>query len=261
MNIIYCYSGTGNSKKVSDEISDKLKDCKMYSFFQNEIQYLSSCKTLGFVFSIHSLGLPRLVIKSIERMDFTNIDYIYAVATMGGSYGIAFEQLNNILVKKGSKLSASFALALGSNSNIFMKIPGTSRILSEDEQENKWSKVESEINDIVNKIKMKKVNNLKPISFIFKLISKIAHKAFIKRLPNFDKEFHTKNCNRCEVCKNNCPVNNIRIKDEGPKWLGKCEGCLRCFNICPNESVMYGKMDNPQMYQRYQTNLNRVKKI
>ena len=50
-------------------------------------------------------------------------------------------------------------------------------------------------------------------------------------------------CTKCGKCIELCPVDNIRFADEEsggfPEFQGNCILCLRCYNFCPNQSVLY----------------------
>ncbi len=260
MNTIFYFSGTGNSKIAALELSKHIADTQIVSLTESSMELKKpSSRCVGFVFPIHSLGLPRMLIKTIESMNFEKVDYIYAIAAMGGGYGIAFEQINRILKKKDKLLSATFAYSFGSNSNLFIKIPGTNPVLPLEEQELRYQKLIQDIEKTAQIIQSKGTSHVDEISFTFRMLSKMAHSAFLKTLPKFDKQFQTKNCNQCGICSRNCPVHNIQIDKEGPAWQGNCEACLRCFNICPQEAILFGKMDDPRMVEKYTRNLDAIK--
>ena len=258
-NEIYYISGTGTSKAIATELATKLSQTKLIPLFENSgRKIVSEAKTVGFVFPIHSLGIPRVLEQVIRDIDISEVRYIYAIATMGGAYGIAFEQIGRLIRKKGHKLSATLAIAFGSNSNLFMKIPGTTPILPEVEQEECFVKAKQKLEVIAKTIQMRGVSYESAISINFKIISRISHKAFIWSLPKFDKGFHTENCNNCGICVKACPVKNIELGANGPIWKGNCEACLRCFNACSEKAILLGKMDEPKMHERYTRYLDLV---
>lgn len=259
MNEIYYFSGTGNSKRIAEDLIQHMPQTNLFSIAEvRKKRIVTQAKTVGFVFPIYSLGIPRIVEKVIRTMEFEGTEYIYAVATMGGNYGIAFDQIRKILKRKGEKLSATYSLQMGSNSNLFMKVPGTGFIPSEREQEqlhiSALEKLDTIVDSIQNRIELKEPD----IKFSSKLIAGLVTIAFVGRLSKFDKGFRVNNCIKCGRCAKSCPVENIEMNEEGPKWRGNCEACLRCFNLCPNEAVLYGKMDEPEMFKRYKRNIERV---
>lgn len=42
------------------------------------------------------------------------------------------------------------------------------------------------------------------------------------------------------MCKTICPVDNIKMTNKKPTWLGKCTDCMACINICPKEAINIG---------------------
>ena len=47
----------------------------------------------------------------------------------------------------------------------------------------------------------------------------------------------TDECNNCEKCIRQCPVNAITMVNERPFWSYNCESCMRCINTCPERAI------------------------
>lgn len=45
------------------------------------------------------------------------------------------------------------------------------------------------------------------------------------------------NCNACGICKKECPVGAIKMKNNRPFWTRKCESCMHCMNRCPKRAI------------------------
>lgn len=250
-NTIYCFSGTGTALAFAKQVAQEYRETEIIFLPGSDgWNHRKNTEAVGFVFPIHALGLPRVIKKTIAQIDFDNVDYIYAIATMGGSYGVAFEQLKKLLRKKGKNLSASFALSLGGNSNLFLKM-GIDPMLSKDEQQRRHEIAMNQVKSIVETVRLRKTVHVSEAKGKLKIISNAANTAFALTLPKYDKNFHTEGCAKCGLCSSSCPSNNIRMSEDGPKWNGHCEACLRCFNICPQKAVLFGKMEDPRMNERY----------
>lgn len=50
------------------------------------------------------------------------------------------------------------------------------------------------------------------------------------------------NCNGCATCKKLCPLNNIELVDNKPKWNNRCTQCMACIGGCPLNAIEYKKM-------------------
>jgi Pyruvate/2-oxoacid:ferredoxin oxidoreductase delta subunit len=69
---------------------------------------------------------------------------------------------------------------------------------------------------------------ISPISIAYFLIGRFA----------LAKTFIADNtCNTCALCRKECPVNAILMKNNRPFWTRKCESCMHCMNVCPQKSI------------------------
>ncbi len=49
-------------------------------------------------------------------------------------------------------------------------------------------------------------------------------------------------CNGCGICMKICPVNNIEMVDNKPKWFEHCVLCFACLQWCPKEAINAGSV-------------------
>jgi ferredoxin/flavodoxin len=64
------------------------------------------------------------------------------------------------------------------------------------------------------------------------IAEKYAAKSFGKNLSAND------NCTGCEKCAEDCPRNNITIKNSSPVFGKNCVICLRCIYLCPQKAIV-----------------------
>ena len=77
-NIVFYFSGTGNSLKVAKTLAEKLGNCKIVSMARLEKNALDKeYDSIGFVYPTYCWGLPKIVRKFIENMNFLNINTTY----------------------------------------------------------------------------------------------------------------------------------------------------------------------------------------
>ena len=56
-----------------------------------------------------------------------------------------------------------------------------------------------------------------------------------------DKKFTAgSSCTGCGLCQKKCVLNNIKITDGKPQWLGNCTHCMACISYCPTGAIEYG---------------------
>jgi ferredoxin len=48
------------------------------------------------------------------------------------------------------------------------------------------------------------------------------------------------NCNNCDRCIEQCPVEAIKLVDSRPFWTHRCESCMQCMNNCPERAIETG---------------------
>ena len=82
-------------------------------------------------------------------------------------------------------------------------------------------------------------------NFLINGIGNLAYRSMLPKLPTLDQNFNVnEKCNSCNTCEKVCPVQNIKIMNGRPNWLGNCEHCLACIQWCPIEAIQYGTQTN-----------------
>ena len=99
-------------------------------------------------------------------------------------------------------------------------------------------------NNIIFYIKSKLIYN---IGAFFVGIQKIGGNvnSFLYKV---DKE----KCIKCNKCVNNCPHNNIYIKNDKIKFHHHCDMCMRCSFFCPTNAIKIGFLEGWKVNGEYQ---------
>lgn len=229
---IYYFTGTGNSLKIARDLKEELENTKIIRICKNNMGIKSDLKShkIGFVFPVYFRGLPHMVKKFVGDLEINKNTYFFAVANYGSSAALSFEQLDNILMDKGAKLSAVFGVPMPGNM-WFMYYPH----------------LKQDFIDRTNAQKEKTINIAKEISneAVIKMDDikdRDSEKEMYKKFQpdNIDKDFWTSSkCDGCGICARICPANNIKIIDGKPVWQHQCEECLACIHWCPKQSIEY----------------------
>ncbi|AEF82515.1 EFR1 family ferrodoxin [Leadbettera azotonutricia] len=257
-NIIFYFTGTGNSLKIAKIISNKINKCEIVPTGSNTgIVINKKYESIGFIYPIYFWGIPKNVKAFISSMVINNNEdtYFYAIATYGGFAGNGLKLLNKMLFDKNIKLKYGKTLKVFSNYIINFTMPGKFKKLLE--------KSEKKLMPIVDSIKNKQTNTIGKMS---KRINQFYEKS-INSLHDEDKNYTVhSSCIGCGICKEVCPVNNIEIKENRPEFKHTCEQCMACIQYCPQKAINYknktqGKMryTHPEINYKELSECNKAK--
>jgi ferredoxin len=73
-------------------------------------------------------------------------------------------------------------------------------------------------------------------------LAALIHKKAISHMAEADGKFIAgEKCNHCALCAKVCPVENIRLGNDGkPVWMHHCEQCMACLQWCPTQAIEHG---------------------
>jgi ferredoxin/flavodoxin len=243
-NIIFYFTGTGNSLKVAKDVANVIKNCKVISMSSasytafSEYNFFDDVERIGFIYPVYG-GPPNFVKKFISELTFQkdkNI-YYFAVVTCGSFKWNSISTIKDKLMEKEITLNAGFAIKMVANAiGLYNIANDVEKILK---------KAQIKINCIAEKIKSKENNtilNSDPLIFL--------HNKFAKSLPAMDNNYNiSENCIGCKICSKVCPVKNIEIINKKPVFKHTCEQCMACIHLCPSEAINY--KDKTQNKKRY----------
>lgn len=243
-NIIFYFSGTGNSLKVAKDVANKLGNCEIVSMGK-EVKISEEYGHIGFVFPTHGMNMPKFVRAFIKNTDFSKSSsaYFFSIATCGALSGNANHEANKILKEKSISLSYSNVVKMFSNDVLLYK-------MGEDTQEKREKSnlaIEDIADDIANNLKKKR-------QFYNPFFAMIANRP-AEQIGKTSLHFNVSDkCTGCAKCSKICPVNNIQMIDHKPKFGNRCEQCVACIQWCPNEAINYknktqkrGRYHNPDI--------------
>lgn len=80
------------------------------------------------------------------------------------------------------------------------------------------------------------------------IVNVIFYPLFVKAKPFYA----TDNCINCKKCVELCPLNNVHMVDERPKWGDDCTHCMACICGCPADAIEYGRhsQGKPRYYNK-----------
>lgn len=231
---IFYNTATGNSLYVAKTIRDKFKDCELISMSKalKENKFEVTEYVIGFIYPVHYAGIPIVVNEFISKLRINENAYIFAIGvTGGGGADTSFNQINNVLPNK-LKISNFCTIKYISNYTRASRTPT--------EQRAKDAIKENE-SKLMNFIESLRKREIKEKDFKWG-IGNLEYKIWKDYYKSKDKKFNVnEKCVNCKMCEKVCPVDNIIIENNKPKWSGKCTDCMACINICPKEAINIGK--------------------
>ncbi len=243
MQIIFYYTGSGNSLWVARTLAQQMGEAELVSIpnWQNNNAKMDLA---GLVFPVHVWGLPTRILRFIDELKTAQPGYIFAIAVHAGQVANTLVQLEKTLAKKGLCLSSGFEIKTPSN-YIPWGGPGP-----KEEQLKLFELARTKISRIANYIKMKESRPVEKGPLWERLVFTPVYKMSRPYIPKEDRKFWVdERCNHCGICGKLCPAQNITMQDGKPVWNHKCEQCLACIQWCPQESIQFGK--KTPKYERY----------
>lgn len=246
--MIFYFSGTGNSKHVAEKISYYTDERLVYisedTMTNNELYKIEGNEKIGFVFPIYWYSIPTIVERFIDHLNISGYkkQYVYAVATYGGTAGFAMNRLTKILNCKQLQLSGIFGVRMVDNYVVGYNVA------SIDRQKEILKSSEAEIDKIAPMIERQEcIQYIQRgmIAFVTPLTGYVYRKT-----THTKKFFTTEACNGCGECIRECPCNAIHMENGKPRWTGDCTFCLKCIHGCKQTAIQCGRSTGKR--DRYQ---------
>lgn len=243
--MILCFSGTGNSlyiaKLLADYLNDNVTELKD-ELLSDSGQATISCENevrVVWVFPVYSWGIPPVVKRFMNRVNLRNAGGVghYMVATCGDDAGLTHRQWRKLIKRRHWTDIGAFSVIMPNTYTLMKGFDTDSPEVAVRKLADAPSRVKSiaaDISDqsIVDKVKTGNWAWIK---------SRIIYHWFVRHAMS-PKPFHaTDACSGCGLCAKACPLENVMMWKHRPEWRDRCALCLRCYHICPNHAVAYGK--------------------
>lgn len=255
---IFYFSGTGNTLYIAEYLSKKIGAIitSIEKVYDKKI-ISSDANIIGIILPVYYGDAPNIVKKFVENLVNIENKYIFLIANYGGGKGISIRSLKKIIDKKGGKVNAQIGIHMPQNS--FYKKYENKEVLHY-KCNKKLDKIAPYINNqkYFSDVGIFDIIQI-PMQFIIHKMTREFFLEFLNESPEkttedltylADRSYTvTNNCTGCKICSQICPVKNIQIINDRPKWLNRCENCKRCYNICPQKAIKIGLMKKDFYYK------------
>lgn len=241
--MIACFTGTGNSRRVAEYISNALGD-ELVRFAPGQminprkINLRVDDGRVIWVLPVHAWGIPSTSARVMKGMGLISPGEVkhYLVLTCGDDIGLADRQWRRIMHKRGWQARAIFSVQMPNNYTFMRGFDIDPEELAAKKLAAMPSRMAAVVDaidnddDIVDVVRGKfPITKTRVLNPLFKLFC------------SSTRPFHvTDACSGCGKCARNCSVTTIHMVNGKPVWGKACNMCSRCYNCCPNHAVAYG---------------------
>lgn len=254
--IIYCFSGTGNTRRVSDMVAAELKnngieaevfkvtrEVYLNKAFPNPNEY----DVIGISYPIYGFNAPLLVNKFVKKLNSAkNKQKAFIIKTSGEPFG--FNNSSSQAIKRylrHKKYDLTYERHYLMPYNIMFRYNDglVKQMYLYAEQLSKVSaaKIANENKEVIHG---------NPMSLFANFVCKLVWLGG----PICGITYHADNkkCIHCNKCVNNCPTKNISIDKNGKiKFGGHCMMCCACSMNCPTNAINMGIMNGWKVNKPY----------
>lgn len=234
-NVIFYFSGTGNSLQVAKDIAEKIGECEVFNLAKYNTGNEITAERVGIVFPVYFWGIPNVIARFLSEIKLTGNPYIFAVATCGGVIGASLVQVDDLLKDNNYKLHSGFMIKMPEN--YIVKYNADSK----KKQQKRFCDEELKVSAISKVVINKKEQPVEKSKYLVDtLFGKKVNHAAAKDFPTQDIHFSINDtCTGCGKCEKICSVGNISMENRKPTWNHHCEFCLGCLQNCPVEAINY----------------------
>lgn len=243
--MILYFTGTGNSKFVADVLADVLGDkvVSLNHLIKDQIApVFDSEKPFVVVAPIYAWRYPRVVVDLLKKAKFSGSKDLYFIATMGSETGDCEAQCRRLCISIGMKYKGFCGVPMPDNFVTFDVMP------TAEQAREKIARAVPVIRrlayDIAAGAEIKKTDRT--------LLPLIKSGMINRMFRHFDETRSfviSDDCTSCGLCEKLCPVNNIVIFSDKPRFGNRCVKCYSCIQHCPKQALnIKGRTENHGRY-------------
>ena len=241
-NVIYYFTGTGNSMRAAEKIALRIRNTEIISM-RNDPNGVPATEAdvIGFVYPVYRWTMPLPVERFVNELSLNPEAYIFVVTMPALINGYACEKLNEILAAKGARIA--YGIKVYSVGNYVISYPP--RLFP------KWTvpRTEKRLDKIADDIAEMRIRDIPKAGRLVKRKYPSIMPKYQELMPMYDYGFAANDrCISCGLCLKLCPCRNIEITDGKPVFNHKCTHCMACVSYCPKRAIGY-KMSESFMKQ------------
>lgn len=259
--IIICFSQTGHTQKVSEEIQKGIEStggqCSIIPLSEVSIKDLANYDLIGLGTPVFYFQPPFHVTEFISGLPSQQGSPWFIFCIHGSVMGMTLKILAEHLEQKGARVIGSHH-TYADGTIPFYPYPTVTTGHPDDQDLDKAKGFGERIMSIYQKVTDGNDNAIEAIPEITDEWTieeaKMLNKDFLNNvMPKLS--INGDSCSQCGDCEESCPVEGIDISTEPPRIQDPCIFCWNCAKICPNcaiETDWTGLVAMaPRSYERY----------
>ena len=230
-NVIYYFTGTGNSLSVARKLAAKLDGTSelrpLAALVDRSEIPVGEADTVGFVFPIYGSDTPWPVKAAAQHLKLTGTPYCWAIGTCNERGGTCMDTFTAFLRRYGITLSYAKKLDMPGNCLESNAAENAERLELEDVRVERFAR----------NINARFVGSSHAADSPQNTAE--ATRARFHGALDAWKVDETR-CTGCGTCASLCPMGNITLTEGKPVFGDKCAVCFGCFHFCPAEAIGTG---------------------
>ena len=235
--MIFCFSGTGNSKYVAQRIADALEDTllPMNDLIKaGDTSPIGAGERLVIVTPTYAWRIPRIVRDWLLKTELTGAKQVWFVMTCGSEIGNADSYNRQFCQMKDLVCMGTAQIVMPENYIAMFNAPQT------DEARQIVAKAQPDIDRAIAAIRAGQPFASPRSNLYDRFMSGPVNPIFYSWFVKADAFTVSNACVGCGQCAARCPTNNITLQNGKPVWGKNCTHCMACICYCPAAAIEYG---------------------
>jgi ferredoxin len=252
--LILYFSGTGNTDYVAHYLADRLADLpldiELRSVEQQPAETIDDFDVLAVGFPVYECEAPRFLRSYLERLASGEGRGAFVFCTKGAAAGNAVRHNLRRLVQRGYVPLGGASIAMpGSDGLAFIRKDGWlaraalqkdyDRLKAADHLLRRMRKILSSLAEGEPVDSFRQPLPLSVPSVLFEWLWSTLYELFGSYLRI--RFWADDRCTGCALCVRLCPVDNVQLHEQRPRFADRCILCMRCIHACPEEAVQIGR--------------------
>lgn len=255
MNIaIFYFSGTGNTRMVARKYCESFTAngnlCTLFELPLKRQIDITEFDLVGFGYPIHSFNAPQIVLqfaktlpkRKIKKGETPKRAFIFKSSGEPVKMSrVSSLKLTDILKKRGLYVANEYQYVMPYNM-IFRHTDHQAYVMWETAKK----LIPLDCADILKGTERREKKM--PLGRFLAWVLRIEHGGAHIIGAGYKA---TDECIGCGMCANNCPTDNIKMKDGKPNFGNKCLICARCSFNCPKDCIKIGLLNGWRVHGAY----------